>query len=232
LSSSLSTLFSALLRSIPGWPMAGRLQAGSKSAAFSVADQEFWIRELDTGGLGVRIYPSGKKLLEMLPNLTNWADAHVLELGAGTGLISVALAKLGARVYATDYEKDTLKNLRFNIHQNRVAGQVQVWHWDWAAAPPDQLPLDKLQYCVGSDLVLGSNSSLLCKVLKSLKASAPGMEIMLVLHEREAEAVRALEEELDLVGIPFNREPLGYPGCAADEHVSDNGPGTLSLLRI
>merc|ERR1711879_1409 len=175
--------------------MAGRLRAGTQVASLSVVGNEFSVREISSGGLGVRIYPAAQKFLELLPALRNWEGCSVLELGAGTGILTIALAKLGARAYSTDCERDVLKNLRFNVHQNGVAGQVDVLRWDWNDQPPEHLPLHQLQCCVGSDLVLGSNSALLCKVLAKLKILAPKIEILLVLHEREALALKAFVEE-------------------------------------
>merc|ERR1711972_559210 len=128
--------------------------------------------------------------------------AHVLELGSGTGLVSIALAKLGAHVYATDYEKDTMKNLRFNVHRNKEAGRVQVVRWDWNEELPEQIPLAKLKYCVGSDVAYGSSTTSLCTALRMLKASAPSIDILLLLQERDAQAVQALREELHQAGVP------------------------------
>ncbi|KAJ6616421.1 S-adenosyl-L-methionine-dependent methyltransferase, partial [Mycena sp. CBHHK59/15] len=72
-------------------------------------------------------------------NLSTAADnapLRVLELGAGTGLLSIAVAKLlpSALVVATDYHPDILANLSTNIHTNFPArpDQVRIRTLDWA----------------------------------------------------------------------------------------------------
>ncbi|PWN45506.1 hypothetical protein IE81DRAFT_193247 [Ceraceosorus guamensis] len=86
---------------------------------------------------------------------------QILELGAGTGLVGLAIAalvqrmkpNLRANVCLTDFHPDVLENLAFNVRQNfssdlaepaghSVQGQVSVAHLDWSQvskeAAPDQ----------------------------------------------------------------------------------------------
>ncbi|KAI1855579.1 hypothetical protein JX265_005982 [Neoarthrinium moseri] len=77
---------------------------------------------------------------------------HILELGAGTGLVGLTLAKLlpslgfpGARVVATDYHPAVLDNLRGNIASNFAAETstpMEACLLDWSA-PSFEAPLDK-----------------------------------------------------------------------------------------
>lgn len=75
---------------------------------------------------------------------------RVLELGAGTGLLSLAAAKLLARsapppcIVATDYHPSVLANLRANVATNFPAapGAVHVHALDWQAPAPGAPPLD------------------------------------------------------------------------------------------
>ncbi|EIW87287.1 hypothetical protein CONPUDRAFT_16784, partial [Coniophora puteana RWD-64-598 SS2] len=68
--------------------------------------------------------------------------ARVLELGAGTGLLSIVAAqilqRLGApaEVLATDYHADVLANLSANVASNRLDNLVCVTALDWVSPPP------------------------------------------------------------------------------------------------
>ena len=65
---------------------------------------------------------------------------RVLELGAGTGLLSIVASKLlpSAEIIATDYHSDVLANLRSNVSTN-VSGQdqspISVCALDWSNPP-------------------------------------------------------------------------------------------------
>lgn len=70
--------------------------------------------------------------------------ASIIELGAGTALISLTLGKLlqsmgaKAQILATDYHTAVLDNARTNISTNFVTGNVPVdaMLLDWATPPP------------------------------------------------------------------------------------------------
>ena len=73
----------------------------------------------------------------------NRPGVRILELGAGTGLLSIVASKFlpSAEVIATDYHPDVLTNLRSNISTN-VSGQDQssifVHALDWSHPPTDE----------------------------------------------------------------------------------------------
>ncbi len=52
----------------------------------------------------------------------------LLELGCGTGLLSIICAKNGALVTATDLSQQAIENITFNAKQNRV--QIEIIHSD------------------------------------------------------------------------------------------------------
>lgn len=60
-----------------------------------------------------------------------------LELGAGSGLISIHAAKKGATVTATDINPVAIECLRRNCHQNKVQGEIILS--DLFANIPEQL---------------------------------------------------------------------------------------------
>ncbi|KFA60755.1 hypothetical protein S40285_04714 [Stachybotrys chlorohalonatus IBT 40285] len=88
---------------------------------------------------------------------------RIIELGAGTGLVSLVLARMlphlgmpDARVIATDYHPAVLANLRANIAANFPEPEqmdVEASFLDWSApslAPPLDVPADML---VATDVV-------------------------------------------------------------------------------
>lgn len=76
--------------------------------------------------------------LDRLPS-----DPNIIELGAGTGIIALTLAKLlptmglRARILATDYHAAVLENLKSNINTNFGSHDVPVGAkiLDWASPP-------------------------------------------------------------------------------------------------
>lgn len=73
---------------------------------------------------------------------------RVLELGAGTGLLSIAAAKLftsrnPADIVATDYHPSVLDNLRLNVETNRTPVAVHALDWQNPRyAAPFDAPFD------------------------------------------------------------------------------------------
>ena len=62
---------------------------------------------------------------------------RVLDLGAGSGVLAIAAARLGARsVVAVERDPDALGNARDNVRRNRVAGRVTLLAGDLADVAP------------------------------------------------------------------------------------------------
>ncbi|MCL4860236.1 MAG: methyltransferase domain-containing protein [Caldilineaceae bacterium] len=84
--------------------------------------------------------PYGYLLWESAVALANWLAGHaalvagrrVLELGAGMGLPGLVAASLGAHVWQTDHEPQTLAIAAHNAEQNDVGG-IQRFVADWRA---------------------------------------------------------------------------------------------------
>jgi predicted nicotinamide N-methyase len=75
------------------------------------------------------LWPSGVALAGVVAEL-ELGGSHVLELGAGLGLPSLAAALRGADVLATDWAEDAVALLRDNAARNGIAlGAAQV-RWD------------------------------------------------------------------------------------------------------
>lgn len=73
---------------------------------------------------------------------------RLLELGCGMGLVSVAAARAGYDVLATDYYTDALDFTRLNAWRNGVV--LRTRHVDWRAVPPD---LGRFDVILASDVL-------------------------------------------------------------------------------
>ncbi len=71
----------------------------------------------------------------------------ILEIGAGLGVTSVAMAKAGYRVVATDYDEEALAFIRANARLNN-AELAGVCYCDWRDPPPGTYPV-----VIGSDVL-------------------------------------------------------------------------------
>jgi len=79
------------------------------------------------------LWPSGIELAHAV-SAHDWDGVAALELGCGLGLPSVAAARAGARVLATDRSADALAFAAVNAEQNGVAIDTAVCSWDDADA--------------------------------------------------------------------------------------------------
>ncbi len=75
--------------------------------------------------------------------------ATVLDIGAGTGSISIPLAKLGAKVTAIDFSEGMLNNLKTRADEEGVSITVIKRSWD-------EIDLDKEGFRNAFDLVIAS----------------------------------------------------------------------------
>uniref|UniRef100_A0A3B3DQ74 Si:ch73-244f7.3 n=1 Tax=Oryzias melastigma TaxID=30732 RepID=A0A3B3DQ74_ORYME len=87
----------------------------------------------------------------------NLVDKAVLEIGAGTGLVSVVAALLGAWVTATDLP-DVLSNLRVNLSRNtrgrcRHTPQVASLSWGFDLEPTYPSSVYRYDYVLAADVV-------------------------------------------------------------------------------
>ncbi|RPB25956.1 hypothetical protein L211DRAFT_836050 [Terfezia boudieri ATCC MYA-4762] len=65
---------------------------------------------------------------------THIPQKHILELGAGTGFLSILCAKLGAhKVLATDGDWRVCSSLQKNVAENKVSGVVSVGRLLWGS---------------------------------------------------------------------------------------------------
>uniref|UniRef100_UPI0037E792FF S-adenosylmethionine-dependent methyltransferase domain-containing protein n=1 Tax=Semicossyphus pulcher TaxID=241346 RepID=UPI0037E792FF len=127
--------------------------------SFYFAGHDISIREsMDT--YGALIWPGAIALCQFLENnqqQVNLMDKAVLELGAGTGLLSVVASLLGAWVTATDLP-DILSNLTFNLLRNtkgrsRYTPQVAGLTWGQDLERDFPHPSYQYDYVLAADVV-------------------------------------------------------------------------------
>ena len=74
---------------------------------------------------GSGFHPATRLSLELLERHIHSA-MHVLDLGCGSGILSVAIAKLGATVLALDNDPIAVKSTQTAVQQNEVESQVTI----------------------------------------------------------------------------------------------------------
>ncbi|NTU57618.1 MAG: methyltransferase domain-containing protein [Chlorobiaceae bacterium] len=82
------------------------------------------------------IWPAAVTLSHVLMEQLDLEGKSVIELGAGVGIASVAAARKGARVLATDYSTEALKFVRYNALRNGV--QLDTGRLDWRMVMTDE----------------------------------------------------------------------------------------------
>ncbi|KAM8977475.1 protein-lysine methyltransferase METTL21C [Pelodytes ibericus] len=123
---------------------------------------------------GAVIWPGAKALCHFLEENQeeyNLRHKKVLELGSGTGLVSIVACLLGAQVIATDMS-DILGNLRFNLSRNTRGKRLYdpevrelVWGQDLQTNFPKSTCL--YDYIVAADVVY--HHTCLAELLQTMK---------------------------------------------------------------
>ncbi len=94
------------------------------------------------------IFFSTKMLLQFV-ELQSLENSSVLELGAGTGIISLRAARMGARVTATDISQTAIFNIQRNAVINSISlttlhsdlfDNIPAAHFDWILINPPYYP--------------------------------------------------------------------------------------------
>ncbi len=75
------------------------------------------------------IWPAAVALTEFIIGELDVAGKKTVEIGAGVGMASVAAAKMGASVTATDYSEEALRFIRLNALKNSVGLNTERLDW-------------------------------------------------------------------------------------------------------
>ncbi|KAK4247509.1 hypothetical protein C7999DRAFT_32055 [Corynascus novoguineensis] len=172
---------------------------------------------------------------------------RVVELGAGTGLVSIALASLLPRigishptVVATDYHPAVLANLRANIEANfldKGDGPIQSCALDWAV-PELKAPLDvPADVLVATDAVYAPEHAALLRDCATLLLASQGVFwlVMTVRPNGKFEAVGGtVEAAFEAADRPKGRDgrQLTVLGSERLEKHQGIGRGDESYYRL
>jgi len=137
------------------------------------------------------------------------ADKTVVEIGAGCGLLGIAVARLARRTLLTDGDEEAVRNLQFNLEVNEpvwrcsAAGEevrnreasTRVLRWGEVNGWPAD---ERVQVVIGSDIIYGHWGDKVAEAC--LHMVAPGGIIMLAAAEDRRSGVRVFQEHLYAAG--------------------------------
>lgn len=120
-------------------------------------EDELYIREISIvdGGLGCALWDGGVILTRWIyAHLEIFADASVLELGAGVALPGILAARVARSVVLTDYMQSLVDNISYNVYLNSYLDAedeaklqaAEAPGGDGAAQGLDERALQRLRY--------------------------------------------------------------------------------------
>jgi len=163
------------------------------------------------------LFFSTKILLKYLESI-ELKDKTLLELGAGTGLISIFAANQNAKVTATDINSSAIKNIKLNAEMNSV--ELKVLHSDLFTYIPEQTfdfiiinppyypkdPKDEKEYA----WFCGSDFSFFKRLFKQIGdyICTSTNEIMILSEDCDIEMIKSLAKENDFALNELHREKV------------------------
>lgn len=147
--------------------------------------------------LGGRTWNGGTVLASYLNNNASWAarlrgGIHVLELGAGTGVIGLAAATIAAGAGSTtltDKDAGIVDALRTSLRSHGFGRACRAMTYTWGEG--EAAPLLPLSAIGGFDLILGGEclysvgtSGAFCDALDALEPASASATILITIEER------------------------------------------------
>lgn len=152
---------------------------------------------IDPGmGFGTGTHPTTQLALEMLEDgLANAPGADVIDVGCGSGILSIAAVRLGAgTVVGVDADEDAIDNARLNARINGLEERVTVGIGSVAEIRTGDFPIRSAGLVVANIL-----THILVRLLDQGLAGLvpPGGHLILsgILEEREQEMRAAIEKQ-------------------------------------
>jgi len=193
----------------------------SEGKALGMTDEErYFTREIESfdrtivikqdlsGELGATVWDAGLVLAKYFENTTTFPVGHfkgkrVLELGAGTGVVGIILAALGAKVLLTD-RSHLLPLLRENIQTNKCERRAKAETLEWGSDISSLSP--PFDYVIASDVVAGCYSEDFPKLVKTLSDVSDRDTKILLSYEmrgkKDLEFFQLLKEGFEYKKIP------------------------------
>ncbi|XP_071780305.2 protein N-lysine methyltransferase METTL21D [Centroberyx gerrardi] len=153
-------------------------------------------------------YLETKQFWDAASGVNAWADRDVLELGAGTGVVGLMAATLGAQVTVTDLE-DLQTLLKVNIQENQAlisSGSITAKVLKWGEDVSDFLPPP--HYVLMADCIYYEQS--IVPLVESLKLLAGPETCIICCYEQRTEGVNPKVERqfFELLQQSFNCEEV------------------------
>ena len=130
---------------------------------------------------GTGDHATTRSVVRLLQDVVRSGD-RVADLGAGSAVLSIAAAKLGAaRVTAIELDPDAIENAEDNVRRNGVSSQVSVVEGDAAVLLPLVAPVDVVTANIISSVLL----DLLPTIGKSLSDRGTAILSGILTSERD-----------------------------------------------
>jgi ribosomal protein L11 methyltransferase len=94
---------------------------------YSAAADEVTLQIKPSQSFGSGLHPATRLSLRLIEQCIK-PGMHALDLGSGSGILSVAIAKLGAQVLAVDNDPIAVQSTLDAVHRNHISAQVTVQH--------------------------------------------------------------------------------------------------------
>src|SRR4051812_44014871 len=132
----------------------GRIAVAPPWMHSEIADAEIPILIEPAMAFGTGEHETTRGVLALMQSLVE-PGAFVADLGAGSGVLAIAAARLGAgRVVAIEMDPDAIGNANENVERNGVAAQVTVLQGDAAALLPLVSPVSLVVANIISSVVM------------------------------------------------------------------------------
>lgn len=132
----------------------GRIAVAPPWMSDQIADADIPILIEPAMAFGTGEHETTRGVLMLMQNLVE-PGALVADLGAGSGVLAVAAAKLGAgRVVAIELDPDAIGNALENVERNGVAPQVTVLQGDAGALLPLVAPVSLIVANIISSVII------------------------------------------------------------------------------
>ncbi|XP_069007901.1 protein N-lysine methyltransferase METTL21D [Embiotoca jacksoni] len=175
------------------------------------------VKQCYTGGVGCVVWDAAIVLAKYLeteqfhdasPGADVWSGRTVVELGAGTGVVGLMAASLGAEVTVTDLE-DLQTLLRENIHENQAlitSGSITAKVLKWGEDASEFLPPP--HYILMADCIYYEQS--IVPLVESLKLLSGPETCIICCYEQRTEGVNPEVERrfFELLQQNFNCEKI------------------------